>query len=36
MTERFTLKPGLKVMGWITTAVMLAAVIGMIATWGKN
>jgi Mn2+/Fe2+ NRAMP family transporter len=36
MSEKFTLKPGLKIMGWLATAVMITAVIGVIATWGKS
>ena len=32
---RFTLSRRLKVFGWITTIVMLLAVIGMFATWGQ-
>ena len=35
MTEEFTLSPWLMFMGWLTTAMMIAAVIGMLATWGK-
>ena len=30
----FALKPWLKALGWIATAVMAAAAVGMIATWG--
>jgi Mn2+/Fe2+ NRAMP family transporter len=29
----FALKPWLKVLGWIATAVMAAAAVGMFATW---
>jgi Mn2+/Fe2+ NRAMP family transporter len=29
----FTLSSGLKVMGWLSTAVMGAAVLAMFATW---
>jgi Mn2+/Fe2+ NRAMP family transporter len=32
---RFCLPPILKAVGWIATAVMLAAAIGMFATWGS-
>jgi Mn2+/Fe2+ NRAMP family transporter len=31
---QFTLGPGLKTFGWLATAVMAAAAIGMFATWG--
>src|SRR5580698_10272903 len=31
---QFTLKPLLKTLGWLATAVMTAAAIGMFATWG--
>ena len=30
----FALGPGLKTFGWLATAVMAAAAIGMFATWG--
>jgi Mn2+/Fe2+ NRAMP family transporter len=30
----FALHPWLKTLGWIATAVMAAAAIGMFATWG--
>ena len=29
----FALKPWLKVLGWVATAVMAAAAVGMFATW---
>jgi hypothetical protein len=29
----FALHPGLKALGWIATAVMAAAAVGMFATW---
>jgi NRAMP (natural resistance-associated macrophage protein)-like metal ion transporter len=32
--RQFTLSPWLKTLGWIATAVMAAAAIGMFATWG--
>jgi len=32
----FTIGPGLKVVGWAATLVMLAAAIGMFATWGQQ
>jgi NRAMP (natural resistance-associated macrophage protein)-like metal ion transporter len=32
---RFTLKPWLKALGWLATAVMAVAAIGMFATWGN-
>lgn len=32
---QFTLKPVLKTLGWLATAVMAAAAVGMFATWGK-
>ena len=32
---QFTLKKGLMVLGWLATAVMAAAAIGMFATWGS-
>ncbi|HWE45866.1 MAG TPA: divalent metal cation transporter [Caulobacteraceae bacterium] len=32
---RFCLPPMLKLVGWIATAVMLAAAVGMFATWGS-
>jgi len=32
----FTLGPGLKVVGWAATLVMLVAAIGMFATWGQQ
>jgi len=32
----FTIGPGLKIVGWIATLVMLAAAIGMFATWGQQ
>ena len=32
---RFVLPPILKAVGWIATAVMLAAAVGMFATWGS-
>jgi NRAMP (natural resistance-associated macrophage protein)-like metal ion transporter len=31
----FQLHPGLKAMGWLSTAVMTLAAIGLFATWGK-
>ncbi len=31
---RFTLRPALRAFGWIATAVMAAAAVGMFATWG--
>jgi len=31
---QFTLKPALKTLGWLATAAMAAAVVGMFATWG--
>ena len=31
----FTLPPGLKIMGWLATAVMGLAAIGLFATWGN-
>jgi Mn2+/Fe2+ NRAMP family transporter len=30
----FVLGPGLKAMGWLATAVMALAAVGMFATWG--
>jgi Mn2+/Fe2+ NRAMP family transporter len=33
---RFTLTPGLKIVGWAATAVMAAAAIGMFATMGRS
>ena len=33
---RFTLTPGLKVVGWAATVVMAAAAVGMFATMGKS
>jgi hypothetical protein len=30
----FVLRPVLKTMGWLATAVMALAAIGMFATWG--
>jgi len=32
----FTIGPGLRIVGWIATLVMLAAAIGMFATWGQQ
>jgi NRAMP (natural resistance-associated macrophage protein)-like metal ion transporter len=32
----FTIGPGLKIVGWLATLVMLAAAIGMFATWGQQ
>jgi Mn2+/Fe2+ NRAMP family transporter len=32
---QFTLRPLLKTLGWLATAVMAAAAIGMFANWGK-
>ena len=32
--RQFTLRPALKTFGWLATAVMAAAAIGMFATWG--
>ena len=32
---QFTLTPWLKTLGWLATAVMAAAAIGMFATWGS-
>ena len=32
----FTLGPGLKIVGWAATVVMLIAAIGMFATWGQQ
>jgi NRAMP (natural resistance-associated macrophage protein)-like metal ion transporter len=32
---QFTLTPTLKILGWLATAVMIAAAIGMFATWGS-
>ena len=32
---QFTLRPFLKTLGWLATAAMAAAAIGMFATWGK-
>ena len=32
----FTIGPGLKIVGWIATLVMLAAAVGMFATWGQQ
>ena len=32
---QFTLSPWLKTLGWLATAVMAAAAIGMFATWGN-
>jgi Mn2+/Fe2+ NRAMP family transporter len=31
---QYTLSPVLKTFGWLATAVMAAAAIGMFATWG--
>jgi Mn2+/Fe2+ NRAMP family transporter len=31
---QFTLKPLLRTLGWVATAVMAAAAVGMFATWG--
>ena len=31
----FTLTPWLKTLGWLATAVMAAAAVGMFATWGS-
>ena len=31
----FKLHPGLKIMGWLSTAVMAAAAVGLFATWGQ-
>ena len=31
---QFTLGPVLKILGWLATAVMAAAAVGMFATWG--
>jgi Mn2+/Fe2+ NRAMP family transporter len=31
---QFTLKLGLKTLGWLATAAMAVAAIGMFATWG--
>ncbi|MEO8114246.1 MAG: divalent metal cation transporter [Phenylobacterium sp.] len=33
---RFVLPPGLKLVGWLATAVMAAATVGMFATWGAG
>ena len=32
----FTIGPGLRVVGWAATLVMLAAAVGMFATWGQQ
>ncbi len=32
---QFTLRPLLKTLGWLATAVMAAAAVGMFATWGR-
>ena len=32
---QFTLRPLLKTLGWLATAVMAAAAVGMFATWGE-
>jgi NRAMP (natural resistance-associated macrophage protein)-like metal ion transporter len=32
---QFVIKPHLKVLGWLATAIMALAVLAMIATWGK-
>ena len=32
--RQFTLGPWLKALGWLATAVMAAAAVGMFATWG--
>jgi Mn2+/Fe2+ NRAMP family transporter len=32
---QFTLTPTLKILGWLATAVMIAAAMGMLATWGN-
>jgi NRAMP (natural resistance-associated macrophage protein)-like metal ion transporter len=32
---QFTLKPSQKFLGWLATGVMLAAAVGLFATWGK-
>ena len=32
---QFTIGPALKVLGWLATAAMAAAAIGMFATWGS-
>jgi hypothetical protein len=32
--RQFTLSPWLKSLGWLATAVMAAAAVGMFATWG--
>jgi len=31
----FRLPVGLKIFGWLATAVMAAAAVGLFATWGK-
>jgi Mn2+/Fe2+ NRAMP family transporter len=33
---RFTIGSGQKALGWLATAIMLAAAIGLFATWGKS
>src|ERR1700679_3472815 len=33
--RQFTLSPWLKSLGWLATAVMAAAAVGMFATWGE-
>jgi len=32
--RQFALSPALKIFGWLATAVMAAAAVGMFATWG--
>jgi hypothetical protein len=32
--RQFTLNPMLKTLGWLASAVMAAAAVGMFATWG--
>ena len=33
--QGFTLGPWLKTFGWLATAAMAAATLGMVVTWGK-
>ena len=33
--EQFTLTPRLMLLGWVATAAMAAAAIGMFTTWGN-
>jgi len=35
MGEQFILPTRLKIWGWLATAVMIAASIGLFVTWGK-